>query len=371
VAVTGSNGKTTVKEMLGSIFGQLASTLTTRGNLNNDIGLPLTLLRLEAAHRYAVVEMGANHPGEIAHLSSLARPTVALITNAGPAHLEGFGSVEGVAHAKGEIFSGLVPEGVAVINADDGYAPLWRRLAGDRQILDFGIEQPAEIRARMGAPTPGLENRFELVTPVGRCDVTMPFPGRHNVMNALAASAAALAAGADLAAIDSGLRNAAGIAGRLQSRPARHGARLLDDTYNANPASVDAALAVLAASPGTRALVLGDMAEMGPEAARFHAEVGATASRLGIDALWATGELSRAAAEAFGTGARHFPDIKALVDALCGELRPDLTLLIKGSRRAGMERVVQALAAEEGGTGTDSRGAGRCAGEDTRPEAEA
>lgn len=346
VAVTGSNGKTTVKEMIASILGQGGAGLVTQGNLNNDIGVPLTLLQLDAAHRFAVIEMGANHAGEIAYLTRLTHPGVALITNAGPAHLEGFGSVEGVAHAKGEIFQGLNEQGVAVINADDAYAPLWRRLAGARRSVSFGLTQPADVSADWEACGDG--SLVHMRTPHGVIDVDLPLPGRHNVLNALAATAAALAAGAVPAQVKQGLEAMQSVRGRLQTKPGLYGARVIDDTYNANPASFTAAIHVLAQQPDKRWLVLGDMGELGADAPALHAQVGKTARDAGIDRLYAVGPLSQAAVQAFGPGGVHRADQGALVMALqsaLAETQDKVTLLVKGSRSAHMETVVAGLVA--------------------------
>ncbi|MDO9372726.1 MAG: UDP-N-acetylmuramoyl-tripeptide--D-alanyl-D-alanine ligase [Gammaproteobacteria bacterium] len=349
IAVTGSNGKTTVKEMIAAIFAQSGPVLVTHGNLNNDIGVPLTLFRLDGKQRYAVIEMGANHAGEIGYLTRLAQPTVALITNAGPAHLEGFGSIEGVAHAKGEIFGGLGAGGIAVINADDTYAALWRTLAGHHRTLSFGLTQPADVSAEWEAHADG--SVLQLVTPAGRLALRLKLPGRHNVMNALAATAAALAAGAPLTDIQYGLENMQPVAGRLHIRAGRGGARIIDDSYNANPASLAAGLAVLAAQPGAKWLILGDMAELGPDAGRLHGEVGRAARAAGADQLYSVGTLSREAAQTFGPGAHHFTTQAELIDALTAALTNAVahkhadvvTLLVKGSHSAQMERVVAAL----------------------------
>jgi len=340
IALTGSNGKTTVKEMLSAIAREQAPTLSTRGNLNNDIGVPLTLLQMARNHRYAVVEMGANHRGEIAYLTDLARPDVALITNAGPAHLEGFGSIEGVSRAKGEIFAGLGEQGVAVINADDAYADYWRGLNAERRVIHFGLEHPAEVSGTWQAPGSlrlslnGREHALELA-----------FPGRHNAMNALAAAAAALAADIPEEAILRGLARVHPVSGRLVVVPGLSGSLLLDDSYNANPASTLAALEVLAGYQGERCLALGDMGELGEDADDLHAEVGHRARALGIEHLYATGPLSRYAVDAFGAGGQHHADREALIEALRPMLGAHLTVLIKGSRSQRMEQVVQALQA--------------------------
>ncbi|HKJ77147.1 MAG TPA: UDP-N-acetylmuramoyl-tripeptide--D-alanyl-D-alanine ligase [Gammaproteobacteria bacterium] len=343
VGITGSNGKTTVKEMTAAILGRLGPTLATRGNLNNLIGVPLTLLRLTPAHRFAVIEMGANHPGEIARLAAIAGPRVGVVTNAGAAHLEGFGSLEGVARAKGELFQALPADGTAVVNADDDFAGLWRELAAG-QVLTFGLHG-ADVSADWEGDAAG--SRLHLRTPAGEERVDLAVPGRHNVLNALAAAALTLAAGADLGAVKAGLESVQPVAGRLATRRGRRGARLLDDSYNANPGSLQAGLEVLAACAGRRLLALGDMAELGGDERREHVRAGEAARAAGLDGLFATGELSRLAAEAFGPGGRHFPEVEQLIAALEPELDPEVTLLVKGSRSARMERVVEALA--EGG----------------------
>jgi UDP-N-acetylmuramoyl-tripeptide--D-alanyl-D-alanine ligase len=342
VALTGSNGKTTVKEMLASIL-RVASAedavLATRGNLNNDIGVPLTLLELEPAHRYAVIEMGMNHAGEIRYLARLATPDVALINNAAPAHIEFFGSVEGIARAKGEIFEGLAPGGTAVINADDDYAGLWRELASGRRIVDFGLSGGAVVSATYRLRW--LESEIVLKTPLGEARAVLKAPGLHNVRNALAASAAAVALQVPAQAIALGLERYAGVKGRLQQKAGLNGATLIDDTYNANPASARAAIAVLAQAPGDTVLVLGDMGELGPGAADMHAEIGRFAREQGVSRLFALGEHSAHAARAFGAGARHFARIEDLLAEAERALAPGVTALIKGSRFMQMERVVK------------------------------
>lgn len=343
VALTGSNGKTTVKEMLASILhvaaGNADSVLATQGNLNNDIGMPHTLLRLRAEHRYAVIEMGMNHPGEIAYLSCIAQPDVALITNASSAHLAGLGSVEAVAHAKGEIFTGLNERGIAAINADDKYAPLWRELAQPHKVIDFALDAPAEVGACWDVTDFGIQ--MEITAPTGTAGVKLQVPGAHNARNALAAATAALALDISLQTIVDGLEKFSGVAGRLQRKPARGGAMLIDDTYNANPASMRAALQVLAQAPGRRIFVMGDMGELGSDEERFHVEIGTTARQLGIQRMLALGELSRGAVNEFGEGGQHFDDIESLLAALDKELAEGVTILVKGSRFMKMERVVQ------------------------------
>ena len=342
VAITGSNGKTTVKEMIASILARRGPVLATRGNLNNEIGVPLTLLRLqeEAA---AVVELGASHPGEIDYLSRMAAPDVAVLINAGRAHLEGFGSIEGVARAKAEILDGLAPGGCFVFNADDPWAPLWSSLGAGRETLSFGIESEADIRGTDAEGGDPFENRFRVATPVGETEIRLPLPGRHNRMNALAAIGAAIALGRGLDEIREGLAAMPRVAGRLQPVAGRDGVHLIDDTYNANPDSVLAALRTLARAPGRRFLALGELAEMGPGGEAFYRELGRAAGELGIDGLFALAEAAPAA-EAFG-GGLVFEDREALVAALERELERGDWVLVKGSRRARMEGVVSALAA--------------------------
>lgn len=345
VGVTGSSGKTTTKQILAAVFAARGPVLATEGNLNNHIGVPLTLLRLRAEHRTAIIEMGANHGGEIALLAALARPDVGIVTQAGDAHLEGFGSRDGVAHAKGEMFSAL-HGGVAVINADDVYAPLWRGLAADASRLSFGFSETADVRASdlVGVPEQAPEaTEFTLHAPAGSQRVTLPLPGRHNVANALAAAAAGIALGLSLEEIGAGLGRVAPVAGRLAWSRTREGARLLDDSYNANPTSLRAALALLAGLPGERRLVLGEMRELGADAVELHEEAGRAARALGIERLYTLGALARHAANGFGTRAQAFEQLEPLVEALREDLGPDVTVLVKGSRGARMERVITLL----------------------------
>jgi len=347
VAITGSNGKTTVKEMLAAILAHAGEVLATQGNLNNDIGVPLTLLRLDGRHRFAVVEMGANHPGEIAYLTSLAQPDVAVITNAGPAHLEGFGSIDGVARAKGEIYAGLRPGGVAVVNADDPRAPVWYALTAGRTVLRFGLDADCEVRGHWKAQDSGA--RLVMHTPAGEVEVRLPLPGRHNGLNALAATAAALGLDVPLPAIKAGLESLTPVKGRLQLHHGGDGLAVLDDTYNANPASLAAALRVLMARPGARWVVLGDMLELGDDAAALHAQAGRECRDAGVERLFTVGPLSAAAAEAFGAGAAHFEDWQVLVDVLRDQWRGRTgTVLVKGSRSMHLEQVVSALLADPG-----------------------
>ena len=345
VAITGSNGKTTVKEMVAAIFRTMGPVSATRGNLNNELGVPITLCELEIGHRTAVVEMGANHHGEIAALTTLVRPSVGVITQCAPAHLEGFGSVEGVARAKGELFEAMPPDATAVINADDRFAPLWRELAGHRRCISFGFCSNADVRVRAERGSDGPV--VSLDTPAGSVQIDSSLPGAHNALNAGAAAAAAIAVDAGVDAIRAGLANVQPAKGRLHSRPGPRSAEVIDDTYNANPESLRAGLAVLCEKPAPRWLVLGDMAELGPDAATLHAGAGRDARRHGVERLFVTGELSVEAARAFGDGATHFEDCTALIDRLRDELPEGATVLVKGSRSMAMERVVDALVDEE------------------------
>ncbi len=321
----------------------------TQGNLNNHIGVPLTLCRLEASHRYAVIEMGANHQREIAHLAALAQPGVGLVINAGPAHLEGFGGIDGVAKGKGEMFEALGIEGTAVINADDRFAAFWHGLArGAGRILTFGVRERADfsahdVQARVTGD--GFASEFQLVTPVGRRTVTLALAGEHNVMNALAAAAASHAAGAGLDAIVAGLGRMRAVSGRFEVKQLPGGARLIDDSYNANPASVRAGLRALAALEGPHWLVLGEMRELGEESPQLHAGIGEFARQSGVARLFAVGEEARHAVEAFGAGATWFAGVEDLTAALGAELAPGVTVLVKGSRSNRLERVAVALGA--------------------------
>ena len=347
VAITGSNGKTTVKEMLASILrehGGEDEVLATRGNLNNDIGMPAMLLELEPHHRFAVIEMGMNHLGEIAYLSRLARPTVALINNAGTAHIGEVGSVEAIARAKGEIFAGLDFSGIAVINGDDASADYWRSLVADRRIVDFGITRKAQVSARYELSESGSLVTFR--TPDAEFPVTLQVAGLHNVKNALAATTAAYVLGVPSDKIAAGLHKYIGVKGRLQRMALPGGDVLLDDSYNANLESAQAALSVLGANSGQKILVMGDMGELGDAAATMHADIGRLARRSGVDRLFALGKLSEETVRAFGDGATHYSDLGELVTTLRSALDGSTTVLVKGSRFMRMERVVQALTAD-------------------------
>ena len=351
VGLTGSNGKTTVKEMIAAALGGLGGVLATRGNLNNDIGVPLTLTRLQDED-FAVIEMGANHPGEIRYLSRMAAPEVALLINAGRAHLEGFGSLEGVARAKAEIIEGLAPGGVFVCPGDSRWTALWRELAAGRGLLTFGTEGDVDVSAAPDDGTlewteGGFRQVFDVTCDGKSVEVRLALAGGHNRRNALAAMAVAKALGVDLDKAAAGLAGLRPVPGRLAPTPGRGGIRIIDDTYNANPDSVIAAIRVLAGAPGRRVLVLGDLAELGPDSERLHGELGAEARSQGIDALLTLGQRSRLAADAFGEGGESYQDFDALVTRLDADLAPGDTLLVKGSRSARMERVVDALRNEK------------------------
>jgi UDP-N-acetylmuramoyl-tripeptide--D-alanyl-D-alanine ligase len=345
VAVAGSNGKTTVKEMLASILRRHAgerAVLATAGNLNNDIGLPLTLLRLRAEHAWCAIELGMNHKGEIAYLAKIAAPTVALVNNAQREHLEFMNSVEEVAAENGSVYGALPPDGVAVVNADDGQAAFFRQCAGRRRIVEFGLQAKAAITG--GYSLKPLTSEISIKTPAGDTRATLAIPGLHNVRNALAAAACAHGAGVSPASIGEGLTAFRPYAGRLQVKRAASGATLIDDTYNANPDSVRAAIDVLASCPSPTVLVLGDMGEVGTQGTEFHREVGAYARTRGISSLLALGPATRDAVDAFGPGGRHFEKLEELISNVNGK-----SILVKGSRFMKMERVVAALTASPQG----------------------
>jgi UDP-N-acetylmuramoyl-tripeptide--D-alanyl-D-alanine ligase len=353
VGITGTNGKTTVKEMVASILraqaGSDEAVLVTWGNLNNEVGLPLTLLWLRPTHRAAVIEMGAARRGDIAYLAEIAAPTVAVVTNAGRAHLAGFGSVEDVAQTKGEIFAALAANGTAVINRDDRFFPAWWECSAGRRRVTFGLHASADFRAddvSGGSRPPGAGLSFRLVTPEGSWPVRLAMAGQHNVLNALAAAAAASTAGASPEAVVAGLEAMHNVKGRLRQLAGLAGCTVFDDTYNANPGSVRAAIDFLASLPGERVLVLGDMAELGPDSPALHREMGEHALHAGIDRLFCTGTEARAAAEAFGAQAEWYSSQPALIAALQPRVHPGLVVLVKGSRCMAMENIVQALAAE-------------------------
>ena len=346
IGVGGSNGKTTTKEMLAGILEGAGPTLATRGNLNNHLGVPLTLLRLERNHHFAAIEMGANHPGEIAALAAIARPVIGLVTNAGDEHLEGFGDLAGVARAEGEMYAALTEAGTAVINADDPFCGLWQEMAGTARRIRFGIESSCDVRAT------GLQGRIEsgafatvftLEIGDGQARVRLNLAGRHNVLNALAAAAAAHAAGVSFPQIVAGLERMNPVSGRLQLKAGPRGSWLIDDSYNANPSSVRAGIDVLCSLPGEHWLVLGEMAELGSHTEASHTDIGDYARRAGVARLFAIGAAARLAVAAFGARGSWFDDAGRLADAVASGLDSGITALIKGSRINRLERVVDRL----------------------------
>jgi len=345
LGVAGSNGKTTTKEMLAGILAQYAPTLATAGNLNNHIGVPLTLLRLDNPYRYAVIELGANHPGDVTELAGFAQPSIGLVTNAGAEHLEGFGSLEAAAKAEGELFAALPSDGIAVLNVDDAFAGLWREMTVAR-IVTFGLGSKADFSARdihTSSTEDGFITRFVMHTPAGVVRIELALAGQHNVINALGAAAAAVAAGASLDHVAAGLSAMRSVAGRLQWRRAEGGVSLIDDSYNANPSSMQAAIDVLAGQAGRRWLVIGDMGELGDFAIAAHREAGAYARSHGVERLFAFGPLAALAADTFGEGATRHTDIDDLIATVRSQLKADVCLLVKGSRSNRLERLVQAL----------------------------
>ncbi len=363
IAVTGSNGKTTVKEMITSILraasGSADAVLATQGNLNNDLGMPLTLLQVNAKHQYAVIEMGMNHTGEIAYLTKLAHPTVALVNNAGTAHIGELGSKDAIAAAKGEIFTGLQNSGIAIVNADDSYASYWieliKQLGKDKKITTFGLNSPEMNSIDVTALV--LEqagvNQLNLSTPNGSVSFELAVLGQHNISNALAASAVAVALNISLQHIATGLANFSGVAGRLTQRAGFNDALVIDDTYNANPDSMRAAIDVLSAKSGKTIFVMGAMGELGNDAAELHADIGQYAKDAGVQALYAIGENTMEAVSSFEVNslgsinkaqqAYHFETTEDLADALKLAMDKYTTVLVKGSRFMSMERVVNLI----------------------------
>lgn len=343
IALTGSNGKTTVKEMIASILPKPAQA--TPGNLNNHIGVPLSILRLNNEHRYAVFELGANHPGEIAHTVAIAKPQISLINNIAPAHIEGFGSIDGVARAKGEIYEGLAKDGTAIVNDDDEYACFWNNLLKDKKILRFSLHKPVDVYAKNIHYSARGCASFDLVSPLGNLAIQLQVPGEHSIRNALAAVACCCAAGISLADIGRGLTSFKGVAGRMTYLSGKNQSLVIDDTYNANLRSVLTAVDVLAKREGQRILVLGDMGELGAWTQEHHEKIGHAAQQQGIDKLLTCGKHSAFAAQSFGLGARHYGNQEELAQDLLALLSKDTTVLVKGSRSARMEKIVQLLVA--------------------------
>lgn len=345
IAVTGSAGKTTVKEMMAAILSRRGKVLATQGNFNNDIGVPLTMLRLTEQHQYAVLELGANHQGEIAYTTSLAKPDVAIITNVAPSHLEGFGDVYGVARAKGEIFNAVTAQGLAIIPADSEYRDYWLRRIEGKPVQQFSATAEADYYATdIELDSNGCAG-FELNCPTGRQFIQLTIPGKHNVANALAAAAACIAVGASLADVQLGLAQMQAVKGRTNVKMVTPQLRLIDDTYNANVESVKAAIDLLASYNGHRVLVLGDMAELGADARLYHEEIGLYAKKAGINLLFTLGVLSQSASDLFNGQGAHFSSRQALLQRLMPVVseQQEVTLLVKGSRSAKMELVVQDL----------------------------
>jgi UDP-N-acetylmuramoyl-tripeptide--D-alanyl-D-alanine ligase len=346
IGLTGSNGKTTTRTLIQAVLSVAGRTGGSSGNLNNEIGLPLSVLRLDEQLYYAVLEMGCGKPGDIAYLAAIARPGVGVVTNVGPAHLERIGSLEAIAQTKAEIYDALPAEGIGVVNADDAFAPLFRERLGARRQIEFGFASTAEVTAR-DLVLDGSRSRFTILLPGARAAVDLPLPGRHNVANALAAAAVGHALGLSVDQILAGLNSAQGVAGRL-ARIAVAGGVIYDDSYNANPASVKAGIDTLVLEPGRHWLVLGDMRELGTAERALHAEVGDYARARGVERLFATGSLAEAAVVAFGPGATNFPDRAALAAALAAGIGPGIRVLVKGSRGSAMDDVVTRVLAAHG-----------------------
>lgn len=338
VAITGSNGKTTVKEMIASILRRCGAVLATDGNYNNELGLPLTLFRLKPSDDYAVLEMGASNPGDIAYLADIAKPDVAVITNIGPAHLQGFVDEEGVARAKGELYASLPENGTAVMNAAEPWLDLWQGINTADNICFFSFSDDSDVSISRGA-----DNEVSIHTPAGEFLLKLPLPGEHNLSNAMAATAACLALEIPITDIKAGLEAVEPVPGRLSLVNANSGWTVIDDTYNANPASLYAALQVLANQNGEPWLVLGDMKELGNDSRKMHAELGDAARSLGVKRLFALGDASTATVDAFGDMAVHFDSREGLIKALRAQLKPGVACLVKGSRSMGMEHVVRAI----------------------------
>ncbi len=346
VGITGSNGKTTVKEMTAAVLGMEGPVLFTKGNLNNDIGVPLTLFRLNEKHKYAVIEMGANHLGEIAYTSAIAKADVVILNNAGGAHIEGFGSLENIAKGKGEIIETLKPDGVAVLNQDDNYFDYWKSVAGARKVISFGLHESADVKAQ-NIKTEIISNTFAtsftLLANSASVKVNLKLAGQHNIKNALAATGAALAFGLSLDKIKAGLESVKPVMGRLQPLVGRLGNIIIDDTYNANADSLKAGLDVLVNCRGQHWVVLGAFNELGSDSSKIHEEIGEVLSSKGVVRLLATGPDAKNSVRAFGKGASFFDSQDELINTLKNELTGDETILIKGSRTQHMENVAAAL----------------------------
>ena len=345
VGITGSCGKTTVKEMLSQILERVGPTLKNQGNYNNEIGLPLTILNLNSSHQFAVIEMGARHVGDISILSDIAKPTLSVVTLVAPAHIEIFKTIEAIAKTKGEIYHGLPSEGFAIVNRDEPYSDYFIHSCINAQLVTFGLSSGADYFATDVKLWP-TATEFVLHAPTGNTKISLPIPGIHNISNALAAASLAGTLGLNLEQIKIGLENFNTISGRMQLKKHTSGAIIIDDTYNANPRSLIAAIEVLSNYPGERGLILGDMGELGEQAAQYHFEIGQKAKALGINYLFTVGKLSEQASKAFGLGAVHFDNQAALINTVKKYLKNNGTILVKGSRSAGMEQVVNSLMSE-------------------------
>lgn len=342
VAITGSNGKTTVKEMVRAILAEVAPTHATQGNLNNEIGVPLTLFALEQDHKYVVVEMGASKKGDIEYLTRIARPDISVVTNASAAHLQGFGSVKGVAETKGEIFESLPEEGTAIINADDEYSGYWKDISGTENIITFGECSTADVR--LGSYIGSVDTNFaEIETPNGELRLNLKLPGLHNIKNAMAATAVGIALNIPLTTIKNALEKMGAVKGRLCFQKAKNGGTVIDDSYNANPASLQAGLQVLADQEGQKWLLLGDMAELGDDTEEFHANAAKQAADLGVEKLFACGSNKELLVQNFGSGAKAYKDMNLLIEDLDKGLTKGVTLLVKGSRMMKLDQVVESI----------------------------
>jgi UDP-N-acetylmuramoyl-tripeptide--D-alanyl-D-alanine ligase len=349
IAITGSNGKTTVKELITAVLTRRYTTLATKGNLNNELGVPLTLLKLKTEHQAAVIEMGANHPGEIAYLANLASPTIGLVTNAGAAHLEGFGDLQGVANAKGELFSTLPDDATAILNHDDEFYSTWKSLAGDRQILSFGLSEQADVSANnieIKHTAQGICSQFQLEYQGESQNVNLPLTGLHNVVNGLAAAAAGIVVGIPLTEIADGLASVAPVSGRLQTLRGIENSILVNDSYNANPSSFEAALQAIQDFGTERWCVLGDFGELGEHGEFLHQQLAQQAKKYGIKRIFATGELTGLTVAEFGDGATFYDSQDALIAVLKEQLNDGIVVLVKGSRAQKLENIVKEITDE-------------------------
>lgn len=343
IGITGSCGKTTTRSLIANILQQENKTLSSQKSFNNQIGVPLTLLGLNKQHHYAVIEMGTNHFGEISYLTHIAKPTITLITNAAPVHLEGLKSVEGVSRAKGEIFEGLPSDGIGIINIDDEFSPYWSQLVSPKKIMTFSIQKKADVYAKNIQCNNQDTTTFTLVTPQGKSDIELPLLGKHNVANATAAACIACALSIPLSSIQKGISTITPVDHRLNTYTGHRGAHIINDSYNANPLAFKAALGILADQPGKKILVSGDMKELGKDTKTYHEELGIEAKKQGIQSIYAYGEFSKYTADAFGENAQHFLDQEQLIDTLKPALDPQTTVLIKGSLSMNMGHIAEAL----------------------------